>query len=233
MSEIKDNKNKKDNTAKILLICAIFIFIVSAVFTGLNVSYMRKCELNYYKTTAVITKLTTEHVNTNNKKDNRYRFTYAYTTEDGAEREVVGKRSINKTSLDPYKIYVGEKVEIYVDTDTNEAIPVEGADIYSVISVVLFAFAEVLYVTGSAIYLHEKGLKLKHRLLITWLPVAVICIVSALLFLIGLPSGGLSELFVRVGGAIGYTVIAALTCICAVVDILISKKKREKVEREV
>lgn len=120
-----------------------------------------------------------------------------------------------------------------MDTAKNEAIPVDRADIYSVISVVIFAFAAVLYVTGSAIYLHEKGLKLKHRLLITWLPVAVICIVSALLFLIGLPSGGFSELFVRVGGAIGYTVIAALTCICTVVDILISKKKREKVEREV
>lgn len=126
MSEIKDNKNKKDNTAKILLICAVFIFIASAIFTGINVSYMRKCELNYYKTTAEITKLTTEHVNTNNKKDSRYCFTYGYTTEDGAYREVVGKRSMNKTSLDPYKIYVGEKVEIYVDTATNEAIPVDG-----------------------------------------------------------------------------------------------------------
>lgn len=233
MNEIKDNKNKKDNTAKILLICAIFIFIASAVFTGLNISYMRKCELNYYKTTAVITKLTTEHVNTNNYKDTRYRFTYTYTTEDGAYREVIGKRSMNKTSIEPYRIYVGENVEIYVDTAKNEAITVDGADIYSVISVVLFAFSAVLYITGSAIYLHEKSLKLKHRLLITWLPVAVICIVSVLLFLIGLPNGGLSELFVRVGGAIGYTVIAALTFICAFVDILKSKKMREKVEREV
>lgn len=229
MNEIKENRHKKDNTAKILLICAIFIFIASAVFTGLNVSYMRKCELNYYKTSAVITKLTTEHVNTNNKKDVRYRFTYTYTTEDGVEKEVSGKRSIGKTSIDPYKIYVGETVEIYVDTAKNEAIPVDGADLYSVISVVLFAFSAILYVAGSAIFLHEKGLKLKHRLLITWLPIAAICVVSALLFVFGLPNGGISELFVRVGGAIGYTVIAALACVAAAVDTIICKNIRDKV----
>ena len=221
---------KKDATAKIFILCTILLFIVSAVFTGLNISFMRECDLNYYKTTAVVTRLTTNHGYNNHNSYLKCTITYTYTTADGVEREVQGIGQANGIMpIDPDKIYVGKTIEIYVDSAKNEAIPVDGADLYSVISVVIFAFFAVTYVAGSAIFLHEKGRGLKYRLLITWLPIAVICVVSVLLFWAGLPYGGFAEIFKRVGGANGYTVMCAISCIAGAADAIISKKMCDKV----
>lgn len=220
----EENKNKS-SSPKIVLLCAIFIFIVSVIFTGMNISFMRKCELNYYKTTAIVTKLTTEHV----QGYTRYRLIYTYKTENGAEHEVADRNSFDNKALDTDKIYVGETVEIYVDTSNNEAIPVSDADIFSVISVIVFSLAAIIYAVGSAILLHENGYGLKYRLLITWLPLAAVCIVSVFTFWAGLPNGTFVEVFKSVRGAIGYTVIAGLACVAAAIDTLICKKKREKV----
>ena len=91
-----EEENKKNTgSIRVVLLCAVFLFVASAVFSGLNVSHMRTYELTCYKTTAVVIRLTTERVHSNI----RYRFTYAYITEDGVQREIIGKNAI--TQIEP------------------------------------------------------------------------------------------------------------------------------------
>ncbi len=51
------------------------------------------------------------------------------------------------------------------------------------------------------------------------------CVISILLFWIGLPDDGLSAVFTRVEGAIGYAVIGGVALLAVLTDGIISKKK--------
>lgn len=73
-----------------------------------------------------------------------------------------------------------------------------------------------------------KGSNLKKRLLFVWGVELLLGIAFLLLFWLGLPNSGFCEVFVRIEGAVGVTVVSGLVLLAALLDGVITQKLRAK-----
>lgn len=219
----------KNREALICLTLSIALIIGAIVFTALNIATMRDYELNYIKVTATVTKLETEHVNTTDSNHSTsYRLCYTYTF-DGTEHEAKDSSVYYMYSLYHLDKMRGKQVEVYVNPKNfGEVTRVDSTDSYSLISLTLFFFGFVLYATGACMFIHKKSNTFIKRQLFVWLPIFIFCFATVFLFWLGLPTCGFGTVYKRIGGAIGYTVFAAVAAIAAGIDWLVQRKKKQK-----
>ena len=191
------------------------------VFTGLfawHSARMRDFELNYVRTEATIVDLKYE----SSAGRGAYRLVIAYTF-GGKEytfKDRMGHPNIRQG-------VIGAKTEIYVNpNDPAQAEKVTSADFVSIMCACFYAFLCVTYATGMNILLNAKRGSFKKRLAFTWGTEILLSVAVLLLFGLGLPNSGLGEVFIRIKGAVGVTVILGGIVCAALIDGIVSYKLR-------
>lgn len=131
-----------------------------------------------------------------------------------------------------YNVYnkIGTSTEIYVNPQNpRQAEKATSSDFVSIICACFFAFFCVTYATGMNVLLCMKGSTFKKRFLFVWGTEILLGIAFLLLFWLGLPHSGFGEVFVRIKGAVGITVVCGLVLCVALLDGLITRKLHWKV----
>jgi len=214
---------KKRNPTAVLLATAVLFFVIAVVFAGLQISANAEYRKNYVRVGAVITGLRTERIpGTKPRNIRRYVFTY---TLDGTERTAEEEGGTAYWETDGERI--GTSEEIFVrKSDLSRAVRVSKTDFYSLISLVLFIPALILFVAGGAMLMSERKNPPLKRQLFLWLPVFAVCLVLMLLLPAGTASFG--EAFARIRGAWGYAAMGGVTLFAALSDGLISRKNKKR-----
>ena len=211
----------KAKQAVFFIMLSVAFFIVAAIFIGINISKVRKYESDYVRVTATITGLRTEHISTDGSRRHVMYYTYYLNGNSYEARENYYKL------IDPYKIYVGTQVEIYVDPNSpNEATRLDSADLFSLVSIVPFFLGLVLYSIGAGLIISKSNKPFLKRQLFIWLPLTILCIAIMLICWLGLPNDGFGEVFSHMRGAIGYAVFAGATVAAAAIDFYIHLKRK-------
>lgn len=196
---------------------AFLIFTVSAVFAGLNIDRMRTFETEWDCVEGIVTDYKTIP-----GKRAGIRLIVSYTYR-GENFRFVEAKSFGGKINDA----IGTKSNIYVNPENpEEAETVRSADRYSVVAAVTFALAAFLFVVS---YISTgTGKTYVNRVLCAYLPVFLSGIVFVLLSWIGLPGGGFGEIFTRIRGAAGFTVVAGLVLAAGIADGVLSRKRKKR-----
>lgn len=122
---------------------------------------------------------------------------------------------------------IGKWTKIYVDpNDPSSAEMVTSAGFVSIICACFFAFFCVMYSAGMNFFLSLKGTSFKKRLAFVWGIEVLLGTMFLLLFWLGLPKSGFDEVFTRIEGAVGVTVITGFVLFATILDAIISCKLR-------
>ena len=188
-------------------------------FIGLfawHTAKMRDFELNY-----VITEATIVDVKYQPSAGNGYYYlviSYTYGGKEYKFKSARGELIINES-------VIGATTEIYVNPNNPaQAEKVTSADYVSIMCACFHAFLCVTYATGMNILLSVKGTSFKKRLAFTWGIEILLCVAVLLLFWLGLPNSGFDEVFIRIRGAIGVTVMLGLVTCATLIDGIVSHK---------
>lgn len=220
VAEIKRLKRIKD--AWWLIGFALIPIALSLGFTVLTAARMHNFETNYLTVSGTVSGYKVRHGTiANGHSRTTYTLVISYTfNEREYEFSDTAAYRVRPTEM------IGTKTEIYVNPlNPEQAKKVTTADDPSLVSAIIFPFGGVIYTLGVLLLLQEKGNSFLKRLLFIWLPVFVWCLISILLFWIGLPDDGFGAVFTRVEGAIGYAVIGGVALLAVLTDGIISKKK--------
>lgn len=220
VAEIKRLKRIKD--AWWLIGFALIPIALSLGFTVLTAARMHNFETNYLTVSGTVSGYKVRHgTATNGHSRTTYTLVISYTfNEREYEFSDTAAYRVRPTEM------IGTKTEIYVNPlNPEQAKKVTTADDPSLVSAIIFPFGAVIYTLGVLLLLQEKGNSFLKRLLFIWLPVFVWCVISILLFWIGLPDDGFGAVFTRVEGAIGYAVIGGVALLAVLTDGIISNKK--------
>ncbi len=221
VAEIKRLKRIKDSWW--LIGFALVAVALSLGFTVWTAACMHNFETNYLTVCGTVSGYKVRHGTATNGNNSRTTYTlvisYTFNEREYEFSDTVAYR-VRPTEM------IGTTTEIYVNPLNPEQVKkVTTADDPSFVSAIIFPFGVVVYTLGILLLLQEKGNSFLKRLLFIWLPVFVWCVISILLFWIGLPDDGLSAVFTRVEGAIGYAVIGGVALLAVLTDGIISKKK--------
>lgn len=220
VSNKTDVDGEERKSAIVFLSIALALFLAFIGFFVWHTVNMRNYELNYVRTEGFIVDVEMRHSRTGGKHTSTtsYYYVISYTFE-GKEYKFtdrMGHKYIEQGAI-------GSSTEIYVDPkDPARAEKVTSSDFVSIICACFFAFFCVTYAVGMNILLSIKGSAFKKRLAFTWGTEILIGIAFLLLFWLGLPNSNFGEVFVRIKGAIGVTVVSGLVLFAALIDGIIT-----------
>ena len=194
---------------------AAALFLLSTVFFGLNVAHMRNYESNYVRAEGTVVGF---YLHGTGRRGARYSRILSYRFGE-AEYELCegnGFYGVQETEL-------GKTAEIYINPLAPEnALLVSEADNFSVVGAVVFALSAFADMCGICLAKSGRNGSFFKRLLWGYLPVLLLGVAFILLFGLGLPEGGISQVFVRFQGAAGYAAVAGISLFAAAVDAAIS-----------
>lgn len=215
-------RERKDRLFLLLIACVLFALSIG--FTVWTVARMHNFETNYVSMKGTITGYETRHGGVGKyRTGRRYTLIISYSYEGQSY-----SFSDSVSYLARPDDMVGEKTEIYVNPQNpSQAKRVSTASTPSFVSVVAFPFGAVFYAFGMALVLQEREkLSCSNRFLYIWLPLFCCCVATVLLFWVALPHDGFGAVFSRIEGAICFTVIAGLIVAVALLDWLLSKRRK-------
>lgn len=223
MSKTTYELNDKQS-AIVFLSIALALFLAFIGFFAWHTDRMRRHELEHVKIYGTVVDMETQHGNSGYKSSSRtyYYLVIAYTYDDQEYKftDNVG----NKYSVADK---IGYRVEIYVDPQNpSQAERVMSAGVVSIICACFFAFFCVTYAAGMNILLSATGSSFKKRSLLVWGVEIILGLSFLLFFKLGLPHSGFGEVFARIEGAVGLTVITGLVLLVTLLDGVITHKLR-------
>ena len=220
--------NEQRKPAIVFLSIAFALFLAFIGFFAWNTVRMRNYELNNVKITGKIIDVETHHSTAGTNHGSRTYYylviSYEYDGQEYKFTDRVGHDYIERGT-------VGSSTQIYVNPQNPaQAEKVTSSGFVSIICACFFAFFFVTYSAGMNIFLSIKGSTFKKRLLFVWGIVILLGITFLLLFWLGLPNGDFGEVFARIEGAIGVTVISGLALLVALLDGIITYKLHSKLQ---
>lgn len=211
--------------AIIFLAIAAALFIAFIGFFAWHTSTMRKYELSYVRWEGTVVDVEARHSTNSDHAPHTYYYLVISYTYDGQEytfTDRTGHKYIEQGTI-------GSTTEIYVNPkNPHQAEKVSSSDFISIICACFFAFFCVTYTAGINILLSVKGSNFKKRLLFAWGTEILLGIAFLLLFWLGLPNSSFGEVFARIEGAVGVTVITSAVSLIALLDGIISCKRHFK-----
>ena len=207
----------------------ILSFVLFAAFIGFFVWHtvkMRNYELNFVVTDGTVIDMEKSTSSSSHGHTYYYYYvisyefqgnTYSFTDSEGHhtfQTENIGKST---------KIYVNPQ-------NPRQAERVRSSDYASVICACFFAFFCLAYAAGMNFLLSLKTSTYKKRFLFTWGIEFLIGIAFILLFWLGLPHSGFGEVFIRVRGAVGITVILGLIMMACIINGIVTYKLSKKLK---
>lgn len=207
----------------VFLSISLALFLVFIGFFAWRTAIMRNYEINYVKINGTIVDIESRHssgsLSTHTPSRTVYHFVISYTYE---ETENTFTDRVGHNYAETGKI--GTSVKIYVNPQNpKQAEMVMSAGFVSIMCACFFAFFCVTYSAGMNIFLSIKGSTYKKRLLFVWGILIVLGVAFLLLFWLGLPYSEFSEVFARIEGAVGVTVICGIVLLVALLDVILSK----------
>ncbi|MDE6058913.1 MAG: DUF3592 domain-containing protein [Clostridia bacterium] len=219
---VAHQKDERKN-AIILLSISLAMFLLFVGFFAWHTARMRSYELDFVRIEGTVTGYETHHSSTSGHGSRTYYYlqiTYSYGGEEYTFTDRTGHKYIASG-------VIGSSTEIYVDPAApSNAEKVSSSGFVSIICACFFAFFCMMYAVGMNILLSTKQSTFKKRLLFVWGAEILIGIVFLLLFWLGLPHSGFGEVFRRIEGAVGITVVSGLVLLAAFIDGLIAYKFR-------
>ena len=210
----------KKIASAVFLAAAAALFLLSAVFFGLNVARMRNYESNYVRAEGTVVGF---YLHGTGRRGARYSriLSYRFGEKEYELREGNGFYGVQETEL-------GNTAEIYLNPLAPEdAVLLSEADNMSHFGAILFAFSAVTFSIGICFVKSGRDKSLK-RFLWGYLPVMLLGTAFLLLFGLGLPEGGIAQVFARFSGALWYTAVTGIAAAVAATDAALSlfMKKR-------
>lgn len=216
---------EKRKSAIIFLSIAVALFLAFIGFFTWNTVRMRNYELNYDKIKGSVAGVK-ESSSVHGRAHRTYYYLVISYTFNGQEyqfTDITGHRYLTQSMID-------NPVEIYVDPQNpNKAEVLTSSDFASIICACFFAFFCVAYSVGMNLLLSSKCSSFKKRCLFVWGIEVLLGTVFLLLFWLGLPHSGFGEVFVRIEGAVGVTVVTGIVLCVALIDGLLTKKFKIKI----
>ena len=196
------------------------LLLISAMFFGLNVARMRDYENNYLRAEGTVVGF---YLHGTGRRGARYSriLSYRFGEKEYELREGNGFYGVQETEL-------GNTAEIYLNPLAPEdAVLLSEADNMSHFGAILFAFSAVTFSIGICFVKSGRDKSLK-RFLWGYLPVMLLGTAFLLLFGLGLPEGGIAQVFARFSGALWYTAVTGIAAAVAATDAALSlfMKKR-------
>ncbi|MBD5131067.1 MAG: DUF3592 domain-containing protein [Clostridiales bacterium] len=211
----------------------IFLAISLALFLGFigffvwHTVRMRSYELNYLRMQGTIVDIKVEHSSGGSGWSAKTSYYYIISYEVDGEEYTFTDRSGHEY----YSAYsnVGKTTEIYINPqDPTDVEKVSSAPFVSIICACFYAFFSVTFAAGMNILVGNYGTTFLKRLLFVWGAEILLGIIVLLLFWIGLPNSGFGEVFTRINGAIGVTVISGLVLLIALIDGIVTHHLHSK-----
>ena len=191
---------EKGKPSLIFLTIALALFIAFVGFFAWNTANMRSYELDYVKTDGTIVGV--EVHSSSGRSGSYYVVAYSYGGQEYKFTDRSGKALSSK---------IGTTTEIYVNPENPEmAEKVSSADYVSIICACFFAFFCATYSAGMNLLVSIKGSTLQRRFIFVWGIEILLGFVVVLSFGAGLPLSGFGEVFRRIRGAVGFTVVTCL-----------------------
>ncbi|MDE7372944.1 MAG: DUF3592 domain-containing protein [Clostridia bacterium] len=218
--------NEQRRPAIVFLSIAFALFLAFIGFFAWNTVSMRNYELNNVKIMGKVVDVETHHSTAGTNHGSRTYYylviTYEYGGQEYTFTDRVGHQYIERGT-------VGSSTQIYVNPQNPaQAEKVTSSGFVSIICACFFAFFFVTYSVGMNILLSIGRNTFKKRLFFVWGVVILLGILFLLLFWLGLPNSGFGEVFARIEGAIGLTVISALALLVVFLDGIITLKLNSK-----
>ncbi|MDE6585652.1 MAG: DUF3592 domain-containing protein [Clostridia bacterium] len=215
--------NDEIKPAIVFLTIAAALFIAFIGFFSWHTSTMRKYELSYVRWEGTIVGVETRHSSNSNHAPRTYYYLVISYTFDGQEYKFTDRTGHNYIKQGT----IGSSTEIYVNPKNPiQAEKVTSSDFISIICACFFAFFCVTYSAGMNILLSIKGSNFKKRFSFVWGTQILLGIVFLLLFWLGLPNSNFGEVFARIEGAVGVTVVSGLVLLVTLLDGIITYKLR-------
>ncbi len=210
---------EKKIAAAVFLTAAAALLLIS-MFFGLNVARMRDYENNYLRAEGTVVGF---YLHGTGRRGARYSriLSYRFGEKEYELREGNSFRGVEETEL-------GNTAEIYLNPLAPEdAVLLSEADNMSHFGAILFAFSAVTFSIGICFVKSGRDKSLK-RFLWGYLPVMLLGTAFLLLFGLGLPEGGIAQVFARFSGALWYTAVTGIAAAVAATDAALSlfMKKR-------
>lgn len=212
-------------SAIVFLSISLALFLAFIGFFAWHTARMRDYELKYVRMQGTITGVEAHHSTSSDHHSGTYYYFVISYTYDGQEYSFTDRTEYKYSDY----YLMGTSTEIYVNPEhPDRAERVTSSDFVSIICACFFAFFCVTYAAGMNILLSLKGSTFGKRLLFVWGAEILLGITFILLFWLGLPHSGFSEVFARIKGATGLAVISQLVMFVALLDGLITCKLRKK-----
>ena len=189
---------------------------------------MRDFELNYVKIKGTIVDVEAQSSSSLSEHGSRtyYYFVISYSY-DGQNYKFTDRTGHHYYTEEQ----IGASTVVYVNPQNpRQAEKVTSAGFVSIMFACFFAFFCVTYATGMNILLSIKGSSIKKRLLFVWGVEFLLGITFLLLFWLGLPHSGFGEVFVRIEGVVGVTVILGLVLFVTLLDVLLTQILHVKIK---
>ena len=212
---------EKGKPAIVFLSISLAFFLAFIGFFSWHTARMRNYELNYVKTEGTVIGVDT-HYNSSSRTGYHLIISYTFKGQEHTFTDRVGHRSIKRGTI-------GSSTEIYVNPQNpNQAEKVTSSGFVSIICACFFAFFCVTYGAGMNLLVSIKGSTFKKRCIFVWGMEILLGILFLLLFWLGLPHSGFGEVFTRIEGAIGVTVVSCLVLCVTFIDGIITYKLNSK-----
>jgi len=222
MSETKEQKQP----IIVFLSIALVLFLGFIGFFAWHTARMRDYELNYIQINGTVVDIEARSTMSagNHRPRSAYYLVIAYEF-DGNKFEFTDREGYEYR----HDEWIGESTKVYVNPQNPiQAERVRSAGFVSIICACFFAFFCVTYAAGMNILLSIKGSSFKKRFLFIWGTEILIGIAFLLLFWLGLPNSGFGQVFTRIKGAIGITVVCGLVLLVTLIDGIISWRLHSK-----
>ena len=223
---------EKGEPAIVFLSIALALFLAFVVFFAWHTAAMRNYEINYVKINGTIVDIESRHssgsLSTHTPSRTVYHYVISYSYE-GTENTFTDRTGNNYAETSK----IGSRVKVYVNPQNpKQAEMVTSAGFVSVICACFFAFFCVTYSVGMNFVLSIKGSSIFKRLLFVWGILILLGIAFLLLFWLGLPNSGFGEIFARIEGAVGVTVVSGLVLLAFLTDVLLTKILTAKINEK-
>ncbi len=218
--------NDRRRPSIVFLSIALVFFMAFIGFFSWHTVTMRDYELNYVRMQGTVVDVARRSSSTSGHGSRTYYYLvisytyeeqeYTFTDRVGHNYDVRGK--------------IGTSAEIYVNPKNPEqAEKVTSSDYISIICACFFAFFCVTYSAGMNLLLSIKRSTFKKRCFFAWGMQILLGTVFLLLFWLGLPHGGFGEVFLRIKGAVGVTVVCGMVLCVTLLDGIITRKLKKYV----
>lgn len=222
-TENKIFKDSERRTPAIVFLCIALVFLLAVIgFFAWHTVRMRSFELNYVKINGTAVDVEERHRapdSSHHALRTGYYLVISYTFD--AQDYTFTDRMGHNYSVAHAKI--GTSAEVYVNPrNPNQAETVTSSGFVSIICACFFAFFCVTYSVGKNLLLSITVNTFNKRLAFVWGIEILLGVAFLLLFWVGLPYSGFGEVFVRIQGAVGVTVVLGLVLCAVLIDGIIT-----------